>query len=289
MKPTFSIGDFIKMYPDEDACLKTIFGMRYGNLECCPACAVINSRFYKVKKRRCFECGQCGHQIYPLAGTIMEGTQIKLTLWFYAIFLFSNCRNGVSAKELQRVLGISYPSAWKLGHKIRLLMKQSNEKKLCGEVEIDESLFGPKGKGKRGWGAAKKVCLFGLVQRGGPVRTIIVPDRKQKTLLPLILANIRKGSRIYSDEFKVYKILKATGYRHMNVVHSKYQWREGHCHTNTKEGHWSNLKKMTFGTFTWISSKYLQCYIDEFDFRYNNRDGADVFEKLLETIANRPQ
>lgn len=285
MKTNTSFREFQARFPDDDACLKYIFDRRYASLECCPACAVIDAKFYKMKTRRCYECGECGKQIYPLAGTFMHSTQIALTSWFYAIYLFSVSRNGVSAKEIERQLGISYPSAWKLGHKIRAIMSEDFKTKLCGEVEIDETLFGWKGKGKRGWGASNKTCVFGMIQRGNQVRTIAVPDRKRQTLLPIILQNIRKRTRVYSDEFRVYKVLQSHGYRHEKVYHSNYEWQNGKCSTNTVEGHWSNLKKSVYGTHTWVSQKHLQSYLNEFDFRYNRRNVGNIFDEILERIS----
>ena len=284
MKPKFSFREFQIRFPDDDSCLKYIFEKRYSSLECCPFCAVINAKFYKLKKRRCYECGECGGQIYPLVGTIMESTQIALLSWFYAIYLFSVSRNGVSAKEIERSLGISYPSAWKLGHRIRSIMSEDNKNKLCGSVELDETLFGPKGKGKRGWGADKKSCLFAMIQRGRDVRTIFVPNRKRATLLPLIVKNIRKGAKVYTDEFRVYGVLTKHGYRHEKIYHSDYQWKVGNCYTNTVEGHWSNLKKSMFGTHTWVSPKHLESYLGEFDFRYNRRYEENVFDEILKRI-----
>lgn len=279
----FTFKDFLERYPNDDACLEAIFKIRYGDLECCPKCAVANAKFYKMKNRRCYACGECGYHIYPTAGTIMYSSQTKLTSWFYAIYLFTVSKNGVSAKELQRQLGVTYKCAWRIGHKIRQMMAK-DESKLSGKVEIDESLIGGKGEGKRGWGAENKTCMFGMMQRDGNVKTIMVDSRHRNVLIPLISKHVVEGSTIYSDEFRVYRVLVTYGYNHQSVIHSKYQWTNGDCHTNSIEGYWSNLKKAILGTHTFVSKKWLQSYLNEFDFRHNHRKEKNVFDVMLSKL-----
>ncbi|MGE0636100.1 MAG: IS1595 family transposase [Bacteroidia bacterium] len=279
----FTIAEFIKRYPNDDICLEEIFKARFGDMECCPRCAVVNAKFYRMKKRKCYECGECGHQIFPTADTIMHGSTTKLTNWFFAIYLFSASKNGVSAKELQRQLGVTYKCAWRIGHKIRELMGRDNEI-LSGNIEIDETLIGGKGKIKRGWAAENKTCLFGMMERNGKVRVTAVDNRHRETLLPIISENVKKGSMLNSDEFKVYRALPLNGYTHRTVTHSKYQWANGDCHTNSIEGYWSNLKKAILGTHTFVSPKWLQNYVNEFDFRHNHRKGEVIFNAILKRI-----
>ncbi len=283
MKPSekFTILDFLKRYPDDNACLDEIFKLRYGSVGGCMKCGVAGAKYYRVKKRMCYDCGECGHQVYPLAGTVMHGTKTKLTLWFFAVYLFSTSKNGVSAKELQRQLGVAYKTAWKMGHLIRILMGD-NRMPLSGIVQIDETLFGGKAKGKRGWAAEKKTCLFGMIERGGRVKVLAVPNRQQQILLPIIGNNIIVGSTVHTDEYKGYGCLSDLGYNHQRVVHSKYQWKDWKtgCHTNNIEGYWSNLKKSVFGTHTYVSPKYLQNYLNEFGFRHNNRN-KKIFDMVM--------
>lgn len=152
MKPTekFTISDFLKRYRTYSACLDEIFKLRYGSIGGCMKCGVAGAKYYQVNKRQCYACGECGHHVYPLAGTVMHGTRTKLTLWFFSVYLFSTSKNGVSAKELQRQLGVTYKQAWRMGHLVRVLMGD-NRMPLSGIVQLDETLFGGKAKGKRGW------------------------------------------------------------------------------------------------------------------------------------------
>lgn len=280
----FSLREFLKKYPTEDVCLDTMFRLKYGKMPCCPKCAVVDAKFYRVKNRRSFECGECGYQIYPMADTVMQNSVIPINLWFYALFLFVNSKNGISACELQRVLGVTYKTAWKMGHRIRKAMGSGVHPPLLGVIEVDETLIGGKAEGKRGWGADNKTCLFGMVERNGKIRVFPVDNRKGETLMPIINENISKGSIINTDENRVYKLLNPEDFKHLFVNHSKRQWAVGDKHTNTIEGYWSHFKKSILGTHTFISRQHLQKYLDEFNFRYNNRNAECVFEELVARI-----
>ena len=113
-----TVRDFFKQFPDDDSCLKHLFEVRYGHVHTCSKCET-KSKWHRLKNRKVFSCQNCGHHIYPMAGTIYEGSTTPLQLWFYAMFLFTKSRNGVSGKELQRQLGVTYKTAWRMGHKIR--------------------------------------------------------------------------------------------------------------------------------------------------------------------------
>ncbi|MBX9733349.1 MAG: IS1595 family transposase, partial [Chitinophagaceae bacterium] len=282
--PRLTINDFLSRYPNDDICLQEIFNARYSQLKTCPSCNREFPKFYRVKKRKCYECSKCGHQIYPLAGTVIEGTGTPLMKWFYAMYLFSVSKNGVSAKELQRHLGITYKCAWRIGHKIRELMRSKPRERLSGTVEIDESLFGGKAKrgSKRGWGAGNKICLLGMIERGGNVRITPIPNREKVTILPLIVENVQPGTIINTDEFHVYRSLTAHGFKHEKVNHSKYQWANMKAYTNSMEGYWSNLQKSIFGTHTYVSAKYLNNYLGEFEFRHNNRKADCMFNAIAQ-------
>lgn len=221
-----------------------------------------------------------------MAGTIFEGSTTPLQSWYFVIYLFSVSKNGVSAKEIERQLGVTYKCAWRIGHKVRELMTSKESFKLEGTIEVDETLFGGRFRGgKRGWGAENKTCLLGMIERGGRVKTTPVPNRERDTLMPIIEANVEKGTMINTDEYKGYRTLKEKGYNHNRVIHSKYQWKAEDAHTNSIEGYWSNLKKSILGTHTYVSPKHLTSYLNEFDFRHNKR-GKDIviFDEILKGI-----
>lgn len=273
------------MYSTDDACLDSIFNQKFGNLKSCPECTK-PTKFYRIAKRKCYACSHCGHQLHPLSGTIFHKSSTPLKLWFYAMFLFANSKHGVSGKELERQLGVTYKTAWRMAKQIRLLFAQDHSTKLKKTVEVDETYVGGRRKGPRGRGAAHKTPVVGIVQRGGDVRAIVTPNTKMKVLLPFILNNVKKFSTVMSDEYRSYRMVHLFGYDHHTITHGKYQWADGDCYTNTIEGFWSILKNSIRGTHRSVSRKHLQGYVDEFVFKYNQRNSeVPVFLKLQERLG----
>jgi transposase len=270
-------------YPDDDACLESVFQNRFGDLKDCPKCGVINTKFYRVKKRQCYACMHCGYQLHPLANTIFRKTTTPLKDWFYAIYLFSVSKNGVSAKELERHLGVTYKTAWRMCTQIRILMKQENEK-LSGIVEMDETYIGGKRKLKQRFD--NKEIVFGAVERYGRISAHKVKTAGTRILIPKINENVDLKATIYTDEWRSYKGLTKRGFSHTTVNHSALEYVRGNVHTNTIEGFWSQLKRSIDGTYHAVSPKYLQSYVDQFVFYYNLR-GVAVCPVLLEQ-AGKP-
>lgn len=269
-------------YPDDDACLQAIFDNRFGDLIFCPSCAA-ETKFYKVKKRQCFACKWCGYQLHPLADTIFRKTTTPLKDWFYAVYLFSVSKNGVSAKELERHLGVTYKTAWRMCKQIRLLMADEQDP-LNGEVEVDETYIG--GKHHRKYGNSKKSVVFGVVERDGFAKTTHLKSGGSRAIMPVLVKDIMPETHIHSDQYQAYKNLNRKGYTHTTVNHSKLEYVRGSIHTNTIEGYWSQLKRSIDGTYHSVSPKYLQHYLDEFSFRYNLR-GVAVYPVLMER-ASKP-
>ena len=279
----YTYKQFKAEYPDDDACLEAVFQNRFGDLKDCPKCGVVDTKFYRVKKRQCYACMHCGYQLHPLANTIFRKSSTPLTNWFHAIYLFSVAKNGVSAKELECHLGVTYKTAWRMCKHIRLLMQQESGK-LTGEVETDETYIG--GKHSRRVGFSKKQVVFGLVERNGRAMTSHVKSSGARILVPAIQGNVELSAHIYSDEWRSYKSLPKLGYAHTTVNHSALEYVRGSAHTNTIEGFWSQLKRSIDGTYHAVSPKYLQSYLNEFTFRYNLR-GVPICPVLLE-LAGKP-
>jgi transposase len=161
MKASITIRDFFRMFPTDEACLAHVFTMRYGQGHPCPKCER-KANWYRIKAERAYSCQWCGHHIHPTAGTPFEDTRTPLQLWFYAIYLYTTSRHGVPAKELERQLGVTYKTAWRMAHHIRQHMAEvDGELMLNGEIEIDETLVGGRHPGKRGRGAKGKTIVFG--------------------------------------------------------------------------------------------------------------------------------
>ena len=188
MASKFTFKQFQALYPDDDACLLVIFNRKRTASDPCPACAVIGAKFHKISGRRAYACQDCGHHYYPCVGTPFEHSSTPLTLWFHAMYLMTATRNGVAAKELQRQLGVTYKCAWRIGHQLRDLMAArdaaGNQGPLSGHIEMDETYVGGRlrkfeGHGK-GHYLTNKTTIFGMVQRGGPVRAMVVPNERPR-------------------------------------------------------------------------------------------------------------
>ncbi|WP_417515812.1 IS1595 family transposase [Minwuia sp.] len=289
--PAFSVRDFFKRFPDDEACLTHIMEVRFGMEHECRACGEVAS-FHRMSNRRAYACAKCGDHLYPTAGTVFEDTRTPLQLWFYAIYLFVTTRHGVSAKELQRTLGVTYKTAWRMGHKIRELMtKAESFEMLAGHVEMDEAYVGGRRPGKRGRGAAGKTIVMGMVERNGKTRAKVIPNVKKTTLREVTLANVEKGSVVSTDELMSYGLLTGDGYKHGSVKHgakewSVYDYREDVTHTtNHVEAFWQIFKQSVRSTHIHISAKHAESYLNEFTFRSNHRQMQNaMFDVLIGAI-----
>lgn len=284
----YTIAQFRKDYPDDVACLRKLLEIRYEKLGACPECGVADPYFVRVEGRRCYRCEDCHTQFYPTAGTIFEKTTTPLSYWFYAMYLMIVTRNGVAAKELQRVLGVSYKTAWRMARQIRLLMSEEKIGKLFGEVQADECFVGGKErnnrKGKNGKTkpTKKKAPVFAMVEKKGRVFAMPVENVQRKTLFPKIQEHVEKDSTIYTDEMTTYITLSELGYHHESVKHSMGEYVRDGVTTNAVEGFFSQLKRMIGGSYVWVSTKHLHLYVNECVFRYNNRNkGNLMFNAML--------
>src|SRR5437667_3726447 len=186
MAKSLTIQDFMRMFPDDDACLEHLFQVRYGKDFACPRCGLIG-KFHKLSKMPAYSCQGCGDHIHPMVGTPFYNSHTPLQKWFYAMYLFTTTRHGVPAKELQRQLSVNYKTAWRMATEIRKYMgKVDGDDQLNGHVEIDETYIGGvEEKSKGHYRVTKnKSIIFGMVKRKGDVMTKVVPDVKGKTLTP---------------------------------------------------------------------------------------------------------
>jgi transposase len=218
----YTIQQFNGLFPNEDACLDWLRHRLYPQKIYCIKCRK-PTRFYRIKNRKAYGCDLCGHQISPTANTIFDHSPTPLKSWFYAIYLMSTTRCGISAKQLQRELGVTYKTAWRMFHQIRSLLQEDHEP-TSGEFEVDETYIGARKPGKRGRGAAGKSIVLGMAQRKGDVSTIVTPDLKRSTLYPIIKEHVVPDSMIYTDEYRIYDRLSGQGYNHERVHHASKVW-----------------------------------------------------------------
>jgi len=282
-----TVREFFARFPDDDACLTHVMEVRYGLRHTCRKCGV-EGTFHKLSDRRAFSCSSCGDHVYPCAGTIFQDSRTPLQVWFYAIYLFVTTRHGVSGKELERTLGVTYKTAWRMGQQIRKLMaKADNFEVLKGHIEMDETVVGGVRPGKRGRGAAGKTIVFGMTERGGRTWATTIPDVKMDTIRAEVTGKIEPGSIVSTDEHHSYGLLWQEGLRHGRVRHrskeyARFDKRAGATHhTNTIEGFWRLFKDSIRSTHIHVSAKYMDRYVSEFTFRSNHRAMQNAMFDLL--------
>lgn len=269
----YTIKDLQTDFPDDNVCLDYIFSKKYPEVE----------GYYRVKGRKCWSHKTTKHQIHPLKGTIFEKSSTSLTLWFHAIFLFASSKNGVSAKKLQRQLGVTYKCAWRMAKQIRSLMEQDGDL-LTGTVEVDETYIGGRKKGVAGRGAKGKTSVVGLVERGGDVKAFATNNVNSTTLTGLVYDYVDRSAKVMTDEFGGYHYVSLHN-AHETIAHGKKEYVRGNVHTNTIEGFWGQLKRSVRGTYVHVSKQHMQSYINEFAFRYNLRaSSTPIFVALLARV-----
>lgn len=282
MKYTFK--QFQTEFPDDSACLAKLMEINYGGaMTACPQCRE-ERQFHAMTKRKAYACQVCGFHIYPCAGTIFHKSSTKLTNWFFAMYLMTSTRHGVAAKELQRQIGCTYKTAWRMAHELRKLMAQADRGgMLGGHVEIDETRIGGKQKRQdRSRKGTNKMLVMGMVERDGKIIAGPVPDTMQNTLEPIVLRHVHPEAVVSTDEAGAYNDLRHSFRQHGRVTHSLEEWVRGIHHTNTIEGHWSQLKRSIRGTHVHVSGKHLWKYVSEFSYRRNMRHShRAMFDRLI--------
>ncbi|HZT78254.1 MAG TPA: IS1595 family transposase [Vicinamibacterales bacterium] len=288
----FSLMEFMQQFPNDEACLEFLWRSRYapdGTHAHCPKCDQTREfrRYEHSQQRQAWTCVACGKHLAPTADTIFHKSSTSLHLWFYAMYLMASTRCGISAKQLERELGVTYKTAYRMGQLIRKhLMVQDAEPFKGGQpVEVDESYVGGKqrwiGSGRPGVDS-NKTPVLGMVQRKGRVMAMTVPNVKRATVMPLVQERILPRSTVYTDYYHIYRTLPHMGYSHARINHSEKIYVSGDVHTNTIEGFWSLVKRGLDGVFHGVSKKHLQGYLNEYAWRYNHRHEPHAhFQQLL--------
>ena len=280
-------------FTTESICRDALTKAHWGDDIVCPYCGkhhcmmMSNERYCCTKCRRSFSC---------TVGTIFENTKLSLKKWFFAMYLISSHKKGVSSHQLSRDIKVTQKTAWYMLQKIRSLYAQSDVEALSGIVECDEMYLGgaeknkhesKKTEGTQGRSTKTKKPIFGMIQRKGNVVAMTVKDTKADTLMPIIKQFVADNTVVYTDELSSYSRLSKENFAHGVVHHNDNEFVVGDVFTNTIEGFWSHFKKMIFGIYHSVSKKHLQRYIDEEVFRWNTRKMSesyrfnDMFEKAI--------
>jgi transposase-like protein len=299
----------INYFSDEQVCIKTFARLRWadGKPEC-PACG--NKEHYYLAKQRRFKCKECWKQFTVKMGTLLEDSPIPLSKWFPALWMLCNCKNGISSYELAKDLGITQKSAWFVLQRLRLALQQGSFMKFWpdgGTVEVDETFIGGKARNmhkkrqaelrKQAGGLSggnAKTIVMGMLQRGGKVKAMVIPERKRPIVQQIVRECVETGSEIHTDDAACYDGLSEQ-YIHEVINHADAYVR-GHVSTNGIENFWSLLKRSLSGTYVSVEPFHLFRYIDEQAWRFNNRGGktketkttdAQRFEMALAQVAGK--
>ena len=280
-------------FDSEKKCQQILEDSYWGDDVVCPKCG---KHHCKMSESGRYHCTDCNHNFSITVGTIFENSKLSLRQWFFAIYMITSNKKGVSSCQLARDLDITQKTAWHILHKIRSVFSQNDSSALTGIVECDEMYLGgvednkhksKRTEGTQGRSTKTKKPIFGMIQRSGKLVAMAVENTKAETLMPLIKQFVAENTVVYTDESKSYNRLSKENYSHEFVRHNEKEFVVDDIYTNTIEGFWSHFKKMVFGTYHFVSKKHLQRYIDEEVYRWNTRlmsESArfkDVFSKSL--------
>jgi len=245
----------------------------------CSAC-----QSYKTSRIRgkMYRCKRCGYAFHDFSNRWLNRVKIPAKTWLWILKLFEL---EVSARKIAQQVGLSYPTALKAVNVIRTSIVAATpeaEDLLRGEVELDETYFGGRRKGKRGRGAFNKVPVFGILERKGVVKVSVVKDVTAESLLGMTVKMVRRGSIVYTDKFHSYDALMFCGYRHLRIDHGK-RFSRGKVYINGLEGFWSYAKER-LAKFHGVSKEKFPLYLKEMEFRYNNRRES-IFNMLAQNLC----
>jgi transposase len=283
-----NLRQFQARFPTEESCLDHLMRTRYGARHDCGGCGR-EASFYRVKARRSYACEHCGFQVYPTAGTPFERTRTPLRDWFFVMFQFCASCNGVAAKAVERQLGVTYKTAWRMCHAIREYMGAVDGNGPVGgftkQVEIDETFIGGCEAGATG--GQGKALVFGIMERGGNISTQVVPNRSRATLLPIVSKTVKRHSTIHTDEHSAYQTLAAHGFYHRTSNHNRGEYVSPSGSTvNGIEGYWMHRKRGINGTHIHVSPRHLPKYLAEFEYRWNMRSAPSaMLDRLMVSFA----
>lgn len=278
IKQEINLINLVEKYSNEDACRAYLEELRFPNGVSCLRCGSLS--ISRIQSYHIFECRSCGYQFSVIAGTIFTDTHLPLWKWFSAVYLMVESRKGISANQMKRTLGVSYKTAWYLCHRIRAAMDYAAIEPLLGTIEVDETYVGGKIEGEGQGYKGNKALVVGAIERGGDA-TLDVIEHADKETLHAFIHGHAAPDKVYTDDWPAYKGIESEATQHETVNHSADEWVRGDVHTNSVENVWSLLKRSIVGSYHHVSKKHLGSYLDELEWRFNNRDNPYLFRDTL--------
>ncbi len=277
----------IEEFGSDDECREYLTTLRWPNGMACLRCGSVDVT--TLPKRNLFQCSDCRYQFSVTTNTIMHDSHLPLRKWLLAIYLIVESKKSLSAAQLGRNINVQYRTAWYLAQRIREALK-TPDAMLAGIVEVDETWIGGSAVGKGRHYMGNKSLVAGAIERGGEVRMKHVPSTSKKVLHAFIEDMISDDAEaIYTDEWRGYNDIGDENTRHETINHSIKEYARGDVHTNSIEGMWSLFKRGVVGSFHHVSKKHLERYLDEFEFRFNNRKNPYIFREALKELIDAPR
>lgn len=281
-----NLMDLMERFHNDEQCRELLEDLRWPDGVRCPRCDA--DKIYRMDTRNQFDCVSCGYQFSVTSGTMLHDTHLPLTKWFVATYLITESKKGISANQMKRTIGVAYRTAWYLCHRIRAAVKEAQPEPLTGTVEVDETWVGGKRRGVGRGYKGNKTIVIGAIERGGQVRAQVIESVDRKTLHRFIHSTTAADAEaIYTDDMSSYHGIANGDTRHETVKHSAEEWVRKGVHTNTIENVWSLLKRSIIGSYHKVSAKHLDAYLDELEWRFNNRENPYLFrDTLLKLIGS---
>lgn len=279
-----TLTELNNLFSTDEQCREFLVRLRWPNGIECPKCrAKTISRLFTQRK---FECSKCGYQFSVTTGTIFHDSHLPLEKWFLATLLMIESRKGISANQVKRMIGVSYKTAWYLCHRIRKAMEETNQRKLDGTVEVDETYIGGRYDKRRKRGPWEKQAVMGMIERDGKFEAQTIPTPSARTLVGIIRERVEPSATVFTDDYAAYTSVKKSHKRHNTVNHTAEEWVRGEVHTNNIESAWSLFNRSIVGAFHKISTKHMDAYLNEFEWRFNNRTNPCLFRDTLTKLLS---
>jgi transposase-like protein len=275
-----NLVSLIERFHSEDSCRARLEELRWPDGVECPRCD--DKNVHRLEDRAQFVCRSCRYHFSVTAGTIFHDSHLPLWKWFLAVYLIIESKKGISANQLKRMIGTSYKTAWYLAHRIRAALNEVDAQLLKGIIEVDETFVGGEVEGKGRGYKGNKTVVVGAMQRNGNICLQVVRGTDRETLHGFIRENTAGDTEaIYTDEWPAYRGIADEDTKHEAVKHRDKEWARGEVHTNSIENVWSLLKRSIVGSYHQVSAKHLDAYLDELEFRFNNRENPFMFRDAM--------